>query len=163
MSDVSDTHWDAVYASKPMTAVGWYEACPAKSLQLIRASAAQPQDALIDVGGGASFLVDNLLAAGYANPTVLDICAEALRKVRARLGEGGGRVTSALASGGHAIIATFGPEGPQQCSGLPVIRYAANTLAAQLGRSFSCRSLPSNRTPLGAIQQFLFCRFQRRS
>jgi hypothetical protein len=70
-----------------------------------------------------------------------------------------------LRPGGHLVIATFGPEGPERCSGLPTCRYDAATLAAALGRGFSevASGIESHRTPGGAPQQFLFAHFLRTS
>jgi trans-aconitate methyltransferase len=74
------------------------------------------------------------------------------------------RVKLALAPGGHAIIATFAPDGPEKCSGLPVMRYDAESLADTLGQEFTLvrseRHL--HQTPWGAVQPFQFCVFQRR-
>jgi SAM-dependent methyltransferase len=69
-----------------LTALSWYEARPAKSLEYIRYSGVRPEDPIIDVGGGASFLVDTLLELGYHDLTVLDVSATALEKLRERLG-----------------------------------------------------------------------------
>jgi predicted TPR repeat methyltransferase len=68
-----------------------------------------------------------------------------------------------LAPGGQVIIAGFGPSGPQQCSGLPTVRYSAASLGAQLGHGFSLvESVPeSHVTPGGKVQQFLYNRFVR--
>lgn len=79
-------HWDTVYTNKAVADVSWYEAYPAKSLELIRASGAAGEDALIDVGGGASLLVEALMAAGYCDLTVLDVSAVVLQQLRERLG-----------------------------------------------------------------------------
>ena len=79
-------HWDTVYANKAVADVSWYEAYPAKSLELIRATGVAATDAVIDVGGGASFLVEALMAAGYCDLTVLDVSAVVLQQLRARLG-----------------------------------------------------------------------------
>lgn len=70
----------------------------------------------------------------------------------------------ALLPGGHAIIATFGPSGPERCSGLPIRRYDSNTLAAELRSDFELvdSSLVVHRTPARAKQQFLHCWFKRR-
>ena len=66
---------------------------------------------------------------------------------------------------GQVIIATFGPAGPERCSGLPVVRYDATALAAQLGGEFQLAesSYAAHRTPSGTEQQFLYCRFKRQS
>ena len=74
-------------------------------------------------------------------------------------------LSGALQPRGHVILATFGPEGPERCSGLPVVRYDAHQLAGALGSAFVLieSSLEVHRTPSGASQQFLYCRFQRGS
>jgi ubiquinone/menaquinone biosynthesis C-methylase UbiE len=66
-----------------------------------------------------------------------------------------------LRRGGHLILATFGPQGPQQCSGLPTARYDARELAAVLGSAFTLVSsgLETHRTPASADQQFLYAHF----
>ena len=69
-----------------------------------------------------------------------------------------------LRPGGHLIIATFGPQGPTQCSGLPVERYSADELQRALGEDFelASSSLAVHRTPSGASQQFLYAHLLRR-
>ena len=69
-----------------------------------------------------------------------------------------------LRPGGHLIIATFGPEGPTRCSGLPVERYSADELQRALGDDFALASssLAVHRTPSGASQQFLYAHLLRR-
>ena len=86
MTGSIQARWDKVYGSKAVTDVSWYEAQPARSLELIRATGAPFTDPIIDVGSGASLLVDGLLDHGYLDLTVLDISAEALQKLRDRLG-----------------------------------------------------------------------------
>lgn len=79
-------HWEQVYRDKRPEEVGWYQASPELSLALIAATG-QGQDArLLDVGGGASHLVDRLLDRGYRRLTVLDISTAALAHARTRLG-----------------------------------------------------------------------------
>ena len=70
---------------------------------------------------------------------------------------------AAIVPGGHLILATFGPQGPAECSGLPVRRYDAATLSALLGPGFRLldSELADHRTPSGAKQQFLFAHFER--
>ena len=69
------------------------------------------------------------------------------------------RVAYSMKPGGHVIVATFGPEGPTKCSGLDVVRYDADTLHGEFGKSF--RLLKSrtevHKTPWGTEQQFLYC------
>ena len=86
------THWEQVYSTRLTTEVGWYQAHPATSLNLIAATRIRTDEPLIDVGGGASRLVDNLLARGFSRLAVLDISAAALEAAKSRLGEGAGRV-----------------------------------------------------------------------
>jgi len=78
-------HWEAVYAEKDAEEVSWFQPHAETSLQLIRHAGISQADAIIDVGGGASTLVDDLLAGGFTDLTVLDISAAALR-VEDRLG-----------------------------------------------------------------------------
>jgi len=80
-------HWENLYATRSETEVSWFEEVPAQSLELIELVGAQPASAIIDVGGGASRLVDNLLAKGFENITVLDLSAAALNSAHARLGD----------------------------------------------------------------------------
>lgn len=80
-------HWEGVYGTKAADAVSWYQAQAAASLDLIHRAAHDRAGPIIDVGGGASVLVDGLLGAGYADLTVLDLSATALEVARSRLGE----------------------------------------------------------------------------
>ncbi|WP_363348954.1 class I SAM-dependent methyltransferase [Methylocystis echinoides] len=80
-------HWDHVYGAKGEAELSWFQATPAPSLDLVRLVGAHPSCAIIDVGGGASRLVDGLLAGGFDNVTVLDLSARALQAARARLGD----------------------------------------------------------------------------
>ena len=204
MTNSPKSHWEKVYGVKAATDLSWYEAQPAQSLQEIQASGVNFADPIIDVGGGASLLVDELLRAGYRDVTVLDISADVQRKVRERLGDAGAAVHfiqsdvttftpprryalwhdramfhflvskedrkhyrnalhRALTPNGLVVIATFGPEGPDKCSGLPVARYDSDTLLAELGPAFQLlsSSLVTHRTPWGTEQQFLYCRLAR--
>ena len=79
------SHWERVYAGRPAHDLSWYQAEPTLSLALIEAHA-EPGASVLDVGGGASVLVDYLLARGY-RPGVLDIAPSALAVSKARLGE----------------------------------------------------------------------------
>lgn len=78
-------HWETVYSSKATDRVSWFQQHAASSLRLIQGCAARDAQ-IIDVGGGASVLVDNLLDAGFCNVTVLDLAESALATSRARLG-----------------------------------------------------------------------------
>lgn len=78
-------HWEAVYRSKAADQVSWYRPHLDLSLALLKRFGPGPQAALIDVGGGASTLVDDLVAEGYTDITVLDLSAVALDVARQRL------------------------------------------------------------------------------
>ena len=206
MSESRQAHWDKVYGSKAVSEVSWYEPAPERSLALIHATGIARSDPVIDVGGGASYLVDELMQAGYGDVTVLDISGAVLDSLRQRLGnrasaasflqqditqfrptrryslwhdravfhfliaaEDRRRYLDAVRAGlrpqGHLILATFGPDGPERCSGLPVMRYDARSLAAELGNEFQPVEsfLAVHRTPWKAEQQFLYSRFRRLS
>jgi 2-polyprenyl-3-methyl-5-hydroxy-6-metoxy-1,4-benzoquinol methylase len=89
----SKTHWNKVYADKPANKVTWYQANPQQSLDMIAATDIPAGSAIIDVGGGMSFLVDHLLDAGYQDVTVLDIAGNALQSSKDHLDEKAGQVT----------------------------------------------------------------------
>jgi SAM-dependent methyltransferase len=80
------THWEQVYRTKRADEVSWFQPEPAVSLDLIRRAVPDTSARIIDIGGGASTLVDALLRVGYSDVTVLDLSATALAQVRARLG-----------------------------------------------------------------------------
>lgn len=82
----SKQHWETVYASKNSDEVSWFQEHAQLSLNLIRNHAIPLTASILDVGGGASTLVDDLLADGYSEITVLDISGAALAKTKARLG-----------------------------------------------------------------------------
>jgi hypothetical protein len=71
---------------------------------------------------------------------------------------------AALKSGGHAIMATFAPDGPERCSGLPVVRYDGASLTAALGDAFELLKTVrhAHATPMGSVQNFQFSLFRRR-
>lgn len=199
-------HWDTVYQTKPADAVSWYAPHLGESLRYVKQAAGQERPAIIDVGGGESTLVDDLLAAGMADITVLDISCTALEHTRHRLGKAGAevkwcvgdilevelaqaaydvwhdravfhflvtqaqrqryvdQVLKALKPGGHAILGTFGPDGPDKCSGLPVSRYAPGELHGTFGQPFELidSSFEIHTTPWGSTQQFVYCYCLRR-
>jgi SAM-dependent methyltransferase len=203
-SESRQAHWDNVYASKAENEVSWFQENPAPSLALIAEIGAAPSAAIIDIGGGASRLVDQLIDRGFHDVTVLDLSAAALEASKARLGERAGRaqwlvadvttwepsrtydiwhdraalhflteesdraayiarLKQGLKIGGHAIIATFALDGPEKCSGLPVMRYDAARLGQTLGPGFKLLQSQGNdhATPWGSHQQFQFSVFQR--
>jgi SAM-dependent methyltransferase len=80
-------HWENLYTTKGEAEVGWFQETPAPSLELIALVGATRQSAFIDIGGGASRLVDHLVSEGYEDLTVLDLSAAALAAAKARIGE----------------------------------------------------------------------------
>lgn len=197
-------HWDNVYATKGEAEVSWFQNSPATSLAMIRAANLDREAAIIDIGGGASRLVDALLQDGHRDVAVLDLSANALDVAKKRLGAAASvvdwivadvttwrsaktyhlwhdraafhfltesrdraayveRLRSALAPGGYVIIATFAPDGPEQCSGLPVQRHDSASLLAELGAEFELIETRSeiHHTPWHSTQAFQFSRFER--
>jgi 2-polyprenyl-3-methyl-5-hydroxy-6-metoxy-1,4-benzoquinol methylase len=86
------THWEKVYTTKAPEAVSWYRAHLETSLALIERAAGRRSASIIDVGGGESTLVDDLIARGYENITVLDISQTAIDVTKKRLGLAGRQV-----------------------------------------------------------------------
>jgi len=80
-------HWESVYSGKSPLEVSWYQQEPSLSLKLIGNTGLNPDSPIIDVGGGASTLVEVLCKAGYSNIGVLDVSAQALAHARNRLGK----------------------------------------------------------------------------
>ena len=85
-------HWDKVYTTKAPEAVSWYRPHLETSLALIERAAASRSASLIDVGGGESTLIDDLLLRGYQNITILDVSEAAINLIQRRLGSAAGRV-----------------------------------------------------------------------
>jgi SAM-dependent methyltransferase len=84
--DSRQAHWERVYTKKGENQVSWFQENPAPSLELIAQAGATPASALIDIGGGASRLVDNLVDRGFEDVTVLDLSEAALEVAKGRLG-----------------------------------------------------------------------------
>lgn len=80
-------HWDRVYSQKKAHETSWYQQIPKLSVSMIEKTGLGAHVSVIDIGGGASGLVDQLLLAGYSDLTVLDISSAALEQARKRLGE----------------------------------------------------------------------------
>lgn len=199
-------HWEAVYGKKEPNEVSWYQREPTLSLKLIDQAVGGQPASVIDVGGGASLLVDRLLDRPTMRVTVLDLSGAALRAARQRLGPRAAKVnwieadilnidlpegaydiwhdravfhflTDAAARaaylaqvhrsvkpGGHVMVATFGLDGPERCSGLPVARYDAAGIHAVFGDAFVKVDEASevHATPWGSSQAFVYC-FCRRA
>jgi trans-aconitate methyltransferase len=97
-------HWQGVYTSKRSTEVSWHQPEPIKSLEMIERAGLPANSSLIDVGGGASTLVDALL--GRYDMTVLDISSAALQQAQDRLGMNADRVTWLAADITRAFVPT---------------------------------------------------------
>lgn len=82
-----NAHWERIYQLKKLTEVSWYQAVPKTSLSFLNWLNIPKTAKVIDVGGGDSFFVDNLLDLGYQNITVLDISETAIKRAQKRLGE----------------------------------------------------------------------------
>ena len=85
-------HWETIYRTKAWDAVSWYRPHLEKSLELITHAAIDLSASIIDVGGGESTLVDDLLAHGYTDVSVLDISQAAVDVAKQRLGDNAARV-----------------------------------------------------------------------
>jgi cyclopropane fatty-acyl-phospholipid synthase-like methyltransferase len=97
MNDVSrKSHWESVYTTKSEKEVSWFQENPAPSLELIALAGLSADAAIIDIGGGASRLVDALVKRNIGRITVLDLSAAALDAAKERLGEGGANVNGWL-------------------------------------------------------------------
>lgn len=194
-------HWESVYRAKAPDAVSWYAPHLTASLAYVQRTGLPTSSAVVDVGGGESTLVDDLLDAGYKRISVLDLSTRALEVARERLGVRGrlvdwavadvlshdfaprsvdiwhdravfhfltdaaareryvAQVLHALRPGGFAIVGTFGPEGPELCSGLPTARYDAPGLHGEFGARFMLLDdrVDLHTTPWGSQQQFVYC------
>ena len=204
MDSKRQAHWTRVYEEKAPAEVSWFQAEPKPSLRALGRLGAQPSSSLIDVGGGASHLVDALLKRGWKDVTILDIALPALEAAKERLGPEAQRVhwqvaditdwqpsrqydvwhdravfhfltepndreayrrvlTTGVAPGGLVIMATFALDGPEKCSALPVQRYDAAGLAAELENHFRLIEAwrEEHLTPRGSAQPFPWCAFRR--
>lgn len=198
------SHWDDAYA-EGATSRSWYQPHADVSMELLDEAAVPLNTPVLDVGGGASTFVDDLLTAGYADITVLDLAPSALELARSRLGaDSAARVSwlaadvlrwhperhygvwhdravlhfmvtaaeqtayrqamlAGTAKGAVVIVGTFGPDGPERCSGLPVRRYGVEDMADFLGEEFTvvASRIRVHRTPSGGEQQFLWVSARR--
>ncbi len=103
----SHQHWESIYRQKEDSQMSWFQESPAFSLELIRRWAPKKENRIIDVGGGSSRLVDELLTLGYHDLSVLDISQSALDRSRQRVGHLGENVNWIASD-----IRDFAPERP---------------------------------------------------
>jgi SAM-dependent methyltransferase len=136
-------HWNNVYQTKDSSDVSWFQRRPDVSLALIAAAGTPKTQGVIDVGGGASVLVDCLLDEGYTPLGVLDISAEALNHARSRLG---GRADSI--DWFVADVTSFNPPHP---FGLWHDRAVFHFLTDPLDRRAYLASLRKSLQPGGAV------------
>jgi ubiquinone/menaquinone biosynthesis C-methylase UbiE len=195
------THWEHIYETKKSTQVSWYQEHAQLSLQFIQNTGISKNAYIIDIGGGASTLVDDLIAARFQHISVLDISATALQLAQQRLGRHAADVNwieadvtqvdllplaydvwhdravfhfltsaaerqryihtvrRAVRKGGHVIVATFAPDGPDHCSGLEVVRYSPESLHDEFGADFDLanNTRETHHTPFGTDQKFIYC------
>ena len=195
------THWEHIYQTKAPTQVSWYQEHSLQSLQFIAHTGIAKSGHIIDVGGGHSALVGDLLKDGYRHITVLDISIAALEAAQQRLGSRANQVNwleadvlqtklphqeydlwhdravfhfltepedrrlyvnavkEAVKTGGHVIVATFASDGPEHCSGLPIVRYEPESLHNEFGDSFTLldSTHETHHTPFGTEQRFIYC------
>jgi 2-polyprenyl-3-methyl-5-hydroxy-6-metoxy-1,4-benzoquinol methylase len=100
-------HWEGVYATKGESEVSWFQENPAISLEMIRQANPDHGAAIIDIGGGASRLVDCLLQEGYRSIAVLDLSATALEAAKKRIGPAAANIDWIVAD-----VTTWQPAGP---------------------------------------------------
>jgi SAM-dependent methyltransferase len=195
-------HWEGFYQQQTGSEASWYQDYPQLSLLFIESAGVPSDQPILDVGGGTSPLVDNLLLKGYEKLAVLDISEAAIAHSRRRLGLQANQIEwhvgdvrsfkspyrfalwhdravfhflteeadrqayidvlkSTLEPDGHVVFATFAPHGPDQCTGLPVVRYDADMLEEVLGDDFKLiESWPEEHiTPSGSVQPFIYSLF----
>ena len=194
-------HWENVYQTKNGDEVSWYREHLDTSIKMILSTGVGKEAAIVDIGGGNSTLVDDLLDHGFVDVSVLDISGKAIRDSIKRLGSSSTRVNwieaditkvdlpeshfdvwhdravfhfltdaedrrryvdrvmRSVKPGGHIVVASFGLEGPEKCSGLNVVRYSPDTMHDEFGDSFDLVNSveETHNTPFGTTQEFVYC------
>ena len=193
--------WKIAYGEKSEQERSWTQLVPTDSLAIVDSLGLSLTDAIIDIGGGASYLVDNLRQRGFTDITLLDISTDALAESRQRNGDVLNYIatditqwtpqrtyalwhdravfhfltqpdqqniyvqalTAATHPGSHVIVATFAPDGPEMCSGLPVQRWSSQQLAECFSEGFKLVTTERHEhtTPWGSVQPFTFVLLQR--
>ena len=92
MTNSTKNHWNSIYSTKKLNQVSWYQPIPQVSLDFIESLNFSKDAPILDVGGGDSFLCDNLIELGYSNITVLDISDVAIQRAKRRLGNNANKV-----------------------------------------------------------------------
>lgn len=196
-------HWETIYKTKQPNEVSWTQDVPTASITFIHKFQIPKSAKIIDIGGGDSKLVDNLIVEGFSNITVLDISEAAIERAKSRLGKQANKVTWLVsdildfdpiekydvwhdraafhfqtdaskihkylsiinkAVAGKVIIGTFSVDGPKKCSGLDIKQYDESSMKEKF-ESASFKNIECKRedhiTPMGAVQNFLFCSFEK--
>ena len=206
MPESTAEHWQTVYRTKQSDQVSWFTPHLKLSVRLLERAGLNERSRIIDIGAGASTLVDDLLDAGLREITLLDISAAALDATRQRLGDRAATVhwlvadaahmdlpaagfdlwhdraalhflvdagaaaryaasaAHAIADGGYAIIGCFAADGPERCSGLPVVRREPQDLVTLFGPAFTLidSQHETHLTPWGSQQSFAYALLRRR-
>ncbi len=200
MSDKKTEHWQSVYQEKLSTDVSWFRPHLEVSLALLKQAGLQAHSHVVDIGAGASTLVDDLLDLGVVHISALDLSAASLEVAKQRLGLRATQVqwlvgdaarypfapgsvdlwhdraalhflvdpddvaayvataTHAIAPHGHAVIGCFASDGPEKCSGLPVMRRESQAIAKVFGDAFTLADQRHevHATPWGTPQSFAY-------
>jgi SAM-dependent methyltransferase len=190
-----EAHWDGRYQTIGADQVSWFAPEPTVARELLDELDVTTDATVVDVGGGASLLVDRLIDRGHTDITVVDISQQALDVSARRVGPGRTAwvrtdvldwvpnrrfdlwhdravfhflmepsqrsryvdlLRRSVEPGALVIIATFAPDGPEMCSGLPVRRYDAKGILDELGHGFELAThrREDHVTPAGAVQHF---------
>jgi len=200
-------HWQSIYRTKQSTDVSWFSPHLATSMDLLKQAGLNERSRVLDVGAGASTLVDDLLRMGVRSIAALDLSEAALQVARQRLGETASQVqwivgditqlqlpevsidlwhdraalhflvdptaavsyvrlaTHVFADGGYAVIGCFAADGPERCSGLPIVRRDPQDIAALFGPSFVMVDgrRETHTTPSGGAQRFAYALLRKLS
>lgn len=199
--------WDNIYESKPEQDRSWTQETPTEALKYIAEMDLAHKTPIVDIGGGSSHLIEELLARDFADLTVLDISSKALDEAITRINASGlssaditwvvsdilawiptrsfglwhdravfhflvnsedqrsyvEKASQYIAPGGHALIGTFAPDGPEMCSGLPVQRWSPEGLGKAFSSSFTVIEAKQtvHETPFGYTQPFTWVHLLR--
>jgi len=203
MSKELVNHWENLHQSK-FADVGWWQNREDLWLDLISDLQLPKESAIIDVGAGASLLLDALSDTGFSNLSALDISSAAISRLKERLENSQVEIkysvgdvlhfkanekyqlwydravfhflltskeqnsyvavaADSISADGYLVLATFAPDGPEKCSGLPVFRHTKDSLAELFSDHFNLEwaSERMHLTPSGGQQNFTVCRFRR--
>jgi trans-aconitate methyltransferase len=196
--------WDATYEAKSVDQRSWSQDVATDSLFYVESIRLATNAAVIDIGGGSSSFVDELLARSFTDLTVLDISRSAIEEARDRVRDGQvmwlledittwtpirkyslwhdravfhflvhrnqqldyvKKAALAVIPGGHVLLATFAPSGPDECSGLAVRRWSVHELEELFSKDFNCVTSAQidHVTPWGSVQPFTWVLLEHRT